>query len=100
MRETRFENQSFDDPSIYENDTELIKMKLSLGANPNFIRLSNNQYQRPALSHAVRHKHSEVIDIFSIFVKNQRTDLNKGDINGYTPLMYACMSYVSDEVGV
>ena len=84
-------------PSIYEDNAELVERILKEGADPNFIRKSNNL---SALSYAVWKRYSEVLNIFKIFLNDPRTDVNKGDRNGITPLMSICDDSVSEEVGV
>ena len=87
-------------PSIYENDAELVERVLKEGADPNFIRRRRNKDRLPAVSYAVVKKYTNLIDIFKVFLNDPRTDVNKGDKDGWTPLMYICMSFVSEEVGV
>ena len=39
-------------------------------------------------------------NIFKVFLNDARTDANKGDRYGNTPLMFACLKFASEEVGV
>ena len=87
-------------PSIYEKSADLVEKILKEGADPNFIRESDNYHKLPALCFAVENNYPEVINIFRVFLKDPRTDINNADIIGTSPLMYACYDYVSDEVGV
>ena len=87
-------------PSIYENNAEVVRRVLAEGADPNFIREDDNWGRRSALSYAIVKNYSEVINIFKIFLNNPRTDVNNGNKYGWTPLIYTCMKYVSDEIGV
>ena len=99
QRERRFKNKTFNDPFIYENNAQLIKTKLRLGANPNYIRKNANKYKDPAINYAILKKYSELIEIVKAFINDTRTDINAINKYNNTPLIYACYPYVSDEIG-
>ena len=60
--------KNFNDPSIYDDDAELVRMKLERGIDPNYIYDQNNEAKFSALTYAINSEHSEVLDIVQAFV--------------------------------
>ena len=67
------------DDSIYKKNANIVKRALTKGADPNFVRVSDNKYKLPALCYAVKNNYPQVIDIFKVFLNDPRTDVNISD---------------------